>query len=275
MKVRCFNRLPKAYLTYPAIIKGIFKNKKVSAEQIVFPDVSYEVAPCLVQPKHLVAYNEICGFKNDGYIPAIYFAMRAQILHMYMMTQENFPIAVMELIHDKNQVIQYQRLNANVAYKITCQFGNAVQTENGILIEFVSFIYEQDRIVAESKSTYLKPRHKDRFKYLNIKTQTIAQWRVTQSLIRRYASISGDFNVVHLHDLGAKAFGLDQAIAHGMWSQASMMARLNLPAYYDFTVSFNSPLYIGQDVVLSLSNSDNYLFDRQTHQIYVSGHLKT
>ncbi|MBF7687306.1 MaoC family dehydratase [Acinetobacter rathckeae] len=277
MKVRYFNQMPKACLTYPAILAGALA--KNSVHQLSLPKVRYEVAPCLVSAKHLVAYNKVCGFENNGDIPAIYFAMRAQILHMYMMTQEEFPFSVLSLIHEKNQITQYKPLRANLSYKIICYFGELIQAEHGVSIEFVVNIYQDDDVVTQVKSTYLKPQHKNTLhqpQCLDLDSmQTLAQWRVTPQTIRHYAYISGDFNPVHLHGLGAKAFGLEHAIAHGMWTQATMMARLDLPLSYDFTVYFERPLYVRKDVVLLVNNSDQVsLVHAETGEIYVSGQLE-
>ncbi|MBF7685854.1 hypothetical protein I2F17_08490 [Acinetobacter sp. B10A] len=277
MKYRHFKKMPKTYLTYPAILKGAFSSKKLITKTLTLPQVTYVVAEHLVSPKRLVQYNQVCGFKNNGYIPAIYFAMQAQTLHMYMMTQEDFPLAVLSLVHEKNQVIQYQKIIANQSYKITCQFGEVIQTKEGVSVEFISKVYDKEALMAKIKSTYFQACSKNlsnQRQCLTPELEIQAQWRVVQSTTRRYACISGDFNVVHLHDWGAKFFGLDRAIAHGMWTQANIMARLNLPEQYDFNVSFLHPLYLGSDVALSLCDQNIKLIDQHTDLIYVSGYLK-
>ncbi|MDQ9817487.1 MaoC/PaaZ C-terminal domain-containing protein, partial [Acinetobacter bereziniae] len=47
-----------------------------------------------------------------------------------------------------------------------------------------------------------------------------AEWNILENTGRRYAKVSGDFNLIHIHAITAKAFGFKQAIAHGMWSKA-------------------------------------------------------
>ena len=53
-----------------------------------------------------------------------------------------------------------------------------------------------------------------------------ANWRLPGDLGRRYGSVSGDLNPIHVHPLSAKAFGFPTAIAHGMWTQARCLAQL-------------------------------------------------
>ena len=49
-------------------------------------------------------------------------------------------------------------------------------------------------------------------------------WRLPADLGRRYASVSGDRNPIHLYGVTAKAFGFPRQIAHGMWSKARSIA---------------------------------------------------
>ena len=51
-----------------------------------------------------------------------------------------------------------------------------------------------------------------------------AEWEVSENTGRRYALTSGDFNLIHIHAITAKAFGFKQAIAHGMWSKAKALS---------------------------------------------------
>ena len=62
---------------------------------------------------------------------------------------------------------------------------------------------------------------------------------------RRYAFVSGDFNLIHLHPLSARAFGFPKAIAHGMWSKAASIAQFyDLPKAYRVDVSFKAPIFL-------------------------------
>ena len=54
----------------------------------------------------------------------------------------------------------------------------------------------------------------------------VARWHLPDDLGRRYASVSGDRNPIHMHALTAKAFGFPRAIAHGMWTKARCLAAL-------------------------------------------------
>ena len=73
-----------------------------------------------------------------------------------------------------------------------------------------------------------------------------AIWQVPDDIGRRYASVSGDINPIHMHSLSAKLFGMPGAIAHGMWMKAHCLASLehHLRGPHRAEVSFKTPLKI-------------------------------
>lgn len=73
-----------------------------------------------------------------------------------------------------------------------------------------------------------------------------AVWHVPADMGRRYASVSGDVNPMHLSSLAAKAFGFPRALVHGMWTKAHVLAALEprLPAAYAVDVVFSQPLLL-------------------------------
>jgi acyl dehydratase len=76
-------------------------------------------------------------------------------------------------------------------------------------------------------------------------------FEVPEDIGRRYAFVSGDFNLIHLHPLSARAFGFPKAIAHGMWSKAKCLALMgDLPDAYTIDVSFKLPIFLPAEVEL-------------------------
>jgi acyl dehydratase len=72
-------------------------------------------------------------------------------------------------------------------------------------------------------------------------------WTVAPDTGRRYGAASGDRNPIHMHALGARAFGFARPIAHGMWSKARCLAALapELPEAFTVNVRFRKPLSLG------------------------------
>ena len=83
-----------------------------------------------------------------------------------------------------------------------------------------------------------------------------AIWDVPGDTGRRYASVSGDRNPIHLHGLSARLFGQPGAIAHGMWSKARCLAALegHLPEAFTVEVSFKLPVRLPAKVAFSSSH---------------------
>lgn len=75
-------------------------------------------------------------------------------------------------------------------------------------------------------------------------------WRVPSDVGRRYASVSGDRNPIHVSSLTARPFGFPKAIAHGMWSKARTLAALEgrLPDSFDVDVLFKLPVLLPSTV---------------------------
>lgn len=272
MNTRHFSQLPKPYLAYPKVIQGlIFKKPK---GEKVLPQVEYVVDSFKVDQKHLKAYNEVCGFKNNGYIPAIYLAVLSQSLQMHMMTTEAFPFAILGLVHIRNQIKQSRKVGTNEPLTLSCKFGELQPHDKGVQFDFITTAKVGNEVVMEGTTTYLarqKTNVKSAPKLVDNKTlayELNAEWNVSENIGRRYALTSGDFNLIHIHAITAKAFGFKQAIAHGMWSKAKALASLTLPDAYDADVWFKLPMYLpskvefltaqeGKDTEFVIRNSKN------------------
>jgi acyl dehydratase len=78
-------------------------------------------------------------------------------------------------------------------------------------------------------------------------TTAVAAIDVHRFVGRRYGWLSGDLNPIHLGDRGAKLFGFDRAVAHGMWSMARSLAALGAGALAPpvrIHVDFKLPLFL-------------------------------
>jgi acyl dehydratase len=80
---------------------------------------------------------------------------------------------------------------------------------------------------------------------------------------RRYASVSGDRNPIHLHSLTARPLGFPSAIAHGMWTKARCLATLEgrLPDAFAVDVRFRKPIRLpGRVEFASAANGEEIEF---------------
>ncbi|RKG37708.1 MaoC family dehydratase [Acinetobacter rongchengensis] len=283
MNTRHFSQLPKPYLAYSKVIQGlIFKKPK---GEKVLPQVEYVVDSFKVDSNHLKAYNEVCGFKNNGYIPAIYLTVLSQSLQMSMMTTEAFPFALLGLVHIRNVVKQTRKVGVNEQLTLSCKFGELKPHDKGLQFDFITTVKVGNSIVVEGITTYLarqKTTNSSSEKSKDTKEPHFSVkdvWNISENTGRRYAKVSGDFNLIHIHAVTAKAFGFKQAIAHGMWSKARALASLNLPDAYEADVAFKLPIFLPSTVEFLTAEetkaTDFLIRNQKSHKPHVAGVVKT
>jgi len=114
-----------------------------------------------------------------------------------------------------------------------------------------------DDTVWESTSEYLRVGKGDKdlapeHAALDLVPAGPVVWRLPGDLGRRYASVSGDHNPIHLYPLTARAFGFPRQIAHGMWTKARCVAALDnrLPDAVTVRVEFKKPVFLPGSVGL-------------------------
>lgn len=276
MNIRHFAALPKPYLAYPKIIQSLILKPAKTAVDLV--PVQYIVDQLKIDRQHLHAYNQLCGFCDTNAIPAIYLAVLSQSLQMHMMTKEAFPFPILGLVHIGNQLKQFRKIGVDEQLSLSCQFGAVQAHDKGMQFDFIIHAKVADELVMQGKMTYLS-RQKTATAASNNRTQAVASakvdyqpiatWKISENTGRRYALNSGDFNLIHLHALTAKAFGFKQAIAHGMWSNAKALASLSLPDRYETEVTFKLPIYLPSEVeFLTATHADvtDFIIRNQNNQ---------
>ncbi len=284
MRTRHYSQLPKAYTVLPKVIQGLIQKKPKSKEKNL-PQVEYIVDQLDIEPEHLAKYNRICGFENNGTIPAMYLAVLAQSLQMHMMTSEPFPFELLGLVHIRNQIKQYRTVLANEKIQLSCKFGELKPHDKGLQFDFIITAKVDNQVVVEGLTTYLSrqkveksatPAEKKVEKVPSYELQDT--WILAENTGRRYAMISGDFNLIHIHAVTAKAFGFKSAIAHGMWSKARALAALSLPEAYEADVWFKLPMFLPSEVeLLAAATNDETDFlirNSKTHKPHLSGEVK-
>lgn len=250
--VKNFEQLPKMHTTYANIIKSLVPKKdKVQKQKL--PTAIYEIKQLIIDQANLKDYRKICGFDNDGRVPVTYFAVLSQTLQMNMMAKEDFPFAMLGLIHIHNTTTQYRPIYDSETVKMRVRLDNLQDHDKGQMFDFVTDVYVADTLVWSGVSTYLSRQKTNKPKSKETPTQKLASVKgglnlsikVPEDIGRQYAFVSGDFNLIHLHPLSAKAFGYPKAIAHGMWSKAKIIAQFKqLPDKYSVSVDFKLPVFL-------------------------------
>jgi acyl dehydratase len=271
MTTRHFDQLPKPYAAYGKVIVGLVKGKPKTKTKLL-PQAESVVDRLVIDQAHLQAYNEICGFKQQGILPPTYLAVLSQALQMGMMTEPSFPFPVLGLVHIRNSISQKRPIKTSEALRLSCKFGELKPHDKGLEFDFITTATVDNSVVWSGTTTYLfrqktanaaaaKPASKP--SKLARQTGDIhGIWAVPDNIGRRYGLISGDFNLIHVHALTAKVFGFPKAIAHGMWTKARCLAALgDLPDAYDVDVQFKLPVFLPAQVEFTAHPDQSTVFE--------------
>lgn len=210
------------------------------------PDLDLHAESLRVDPAHVADYARVCGFRLRDELPPTYPHVLAFPLHMKVMTDGSFPFSAVGLVHVANRIVVRRRLRAGEELDLTVR-PKEVDERTFALITVVR---ADGELAWEEESTMFRPGSGHPPRVLDddeaAELAFVAEWRLPGDLGRRYASVSGDRNPIHMHPLTAKLFGFPRAIAHGMWTKARCLAALepSLPDAYEVSVEFRKPLLL-------------------------------
>ena len=207
---------------------------------------------------HLTAYQRLCGFTADDRLPHTYPHVLGFGLQATLLGDPAFPLPMVGLVHVENEITVYRALTADDLLEITVHADNLAPHAKGRTVQLVTEVDVDGARVWEGRSTYLARGKGETDAPSGDRPPAMpsgfpaAQWSLAADLGREYAAVSGDVNPIHLSALTAKATGFPQAIAHGMWSYARVMAALGRHASGPVTshVWFRKPILLPSRVDL-------------------------
>lgn len=216
------------------------------------PDLELRLSGVEVDPGALAKYARVCGFRLADTLPATYPHVLAFPLHMALMTDSSFPFGAAGLVHIENRIVQHRPIPVSERLDLRVRSTPLGDHPKGKQFTLVTEARVGDELVWEDYSTNLRrgggDSHADAKERKSRKQPppVSSDWKLPGDLGRRYASVSGDRNPIHMHDLSAKLFGFPRAIAHGMWTKARALAAFEgrLPAAYEVEVAFKKPILL-------------------------------
>ncbi len=255
---------------------------------ISIPKAEVAVACVRADGRKLAAYRKICGFENTSELPITYPQVMAGPLHMWMMLRPEFPLPLMGLVHLRNEFEVKAPMAEGASYRVRVSVGGGRQTHLGFEADLVTqFEDEEGKLLYHALMTVLYRMKKKDGSPRKPKPPTpaaaLAQYcsfEAPADIGRRYASISGDYNPIHMSGLTAKAFGFPRAIAHGMWSlarSAALLEQANGMAAHRLNVQFRQPLLLPGKVAVKYTNTGGgaefQLLSRTSDKIHFSGSI--
>jgi hypothetical protein len=196
-------------------------------------DLTLTLHDASIDPARLADYDDVCGFRLRDVVPATFPHILAFPLQLSLMTDPSFPFGAIGLVHIANRIVQHRPISDDEKLQIKVWATPVEDHPRGKQFSLRSEARVGDELVWEEVSTNLKrgpgsegastpgadvPRAED--------LPATAIWRLPGDLGRRYGSVSGDLNPIHMHRVSARLFGFPSAIAHGMWTKARCLAAL-------------------------------------------------
>lgn len=249
-----------------AVLGGILPGNKRSRE---LPDTVLVRKDVVVDPAHLVAYNEVCGFGLTDALPSTYLHILAFPLQMKLMAEPSFPFPLVGLVHVNNKITQRRPVKLTESFTLRVRVENLRPHPSGRQFDVISEVVPagEDAPVWTDVSTYLRrgggSGEKGKKEQLAPPTPK-AIWPIPDDIGRRYASVSGDHNPIHLYAATAKLLGFPKAIAHGMWTKAHSLAAFEgkLPDAYEIDVRFKMPVLLPAKAAFTTwTTEDGFVFE--------------
>jgi len=217
------------------------------------PDTALRLSEVPIESDRLTAYDRVCGFDLRDDVPATYPHILAFPLQLSLMTDPSFPFPAIGLVHIHNRIVQHRRIRSSEQLRIDVWATPVEAHPRGKQFALRTEVRVGEELVWEEVSTNLKrgggsehatapgadlPNAEE--------LPATATWSLPGDLGRRYGSVSGDLNPIHMHPVSAKLFGFKSAIAHGMWTQARCLAALEprLPDAFTVEVAFKKPIFL-------------------------------
>lgn len=215
-----------------------------------------------LEPKQLAAYRKVCGFADNGLLPATYPHVLAFALQMQLLTAQNFPFPLLGLVHLANRIRVLRPMGNVSSVRIGVRVDNLQPHAKGAVFDLVTTVDDLLGPLWEAESQMLCRTVKlpgepaAPLPALGEGLNEVSRWQAESNIGRRYARVSGDYNPIHLSAWSARLFGFPQAIAHGLWNKAMTLAALSehLPAAnIEVSVHFIKPVLLPGTVRLLAS----------------------
>ncbi|WP_028006997.1 MaoC family dehydratase [Solimonas flava] len=242
-------RLPSAEGLYLKAATTVLRRPKGKPR---IPQYGVQVKGVRVSAQQLSDYRQVCGFADSHTLPITFPHVMAAALHLHLMTQPQFPLPLLGLVHVRNRIEQLRGLGTGESYDFDVRLAEAREVRQGLEFDIVSSVTVDGAEVWNEVMTTLyripgpkKPAAKPAPVPASLSDYIAVD--APADIGRRYAKVGKDFNPIHLAPLPARLFGFKRHIAHGMWSAAHCAALLadhleGEPRMLD--VQFRQPLFL-------------------------------
>jgi acyl dehydratase len=268
-----FRSTPSIVPSYARIV--FVRKAAVVPDGVTLPRLEAVLTRYRTDRDRVEAYRAVCGGTPSDVLPVAYPHVLATPIQLALLSSSAFPVRMMGLVHLRNHIEQVRPVHVGESGRIRTWLDGRRDTDRGQEFDVQSQLEIDGRPVWSETCVFMARRlSRDTSKPFGgrisagegvpapdaeaVQPESPEAVRATsieaaKDIGWRYARVAGDFNPIHLADFGARLFGFNQAIAHGMWSMASCIAALDqrifaTPSRVD--VVFKRPVSIPAQVTL-------------------------
>lgn len=252
------------------------------------PPVSLVRPELVLDGAHIGRYAALCGFNAEQGVPLIYPQLLTFPLVMAYVGSSDCPWPALGTVHLANSIVQTKPLQAGDRVRVEMQTGDLYAHEKGQGFTLNLRVLRAGELVWSATQSLLRvgvasPGGKAYTSHIDsdLPLSHQADFNAASDIGRRYGTVSGDRNPIHMGVLSARLFGFRRAIAHGMWTQARALSCL-LPQQgiesASVAVDFKTPLFLPSRASLwTARKPGDALFevrDAKGQKPHLRGHLQ-
>jgi acyl dehydratase len=199
------------------------------------------------------AYRAVCGGAPSAYLPIAYPHVLAMPVQLALMSSSAFPVRLMGLVHLRNHIELQRPLRVDEVGNIRVSINGHRDTDRGQEFDVITHVEVGGRLVWSETCVLMARRlTRDTSKRSSSRISAgegipapdaeavappspesvvVSRFEADDGIGWRYARVAADFNPIHLSKIGARMFGFNQPIAHGMWSMARCLAAIDSRMY--------------------------------------------
>lgn len=210
-------------------------------------------------------YAALCGLPRTELVPLCWPHVLAGALHLQMIADPKFPLSGLGMVHVANRIVQRRPIRLDERFVVRCAWTGWRRVKQGAELSLHTTVEIGDERPWEGESAFLsravrgqgQASRSDAPPLETVRRSTT--WRLPADQGRRYAAVSGDYNLIHIHPIPAKMFGFQRAIVHGMWALARGLAELDAPpGPCTLDVDFRRPILLPSTVLFQSDDQGRF-----------------
>jgi hypothetical protein len=269
------------------MIKAAATARRKPGKEIVIPQLEARLDQVRADAAQLAAYNKICGFVDSETLPITFPQVMVTSLQMVLMSQPQFPLPMLGIVHLRSSFVQKRPLRRDETYSVVARTGESRTVRAGLEFDLVTEFSLDGEILYTGLMTVLyriaapKGGGKPKAETLTPLLAEYHSFDAPEDIGRRYAAVGKDYNPIHLFALTAKLFGFKRAIAHGLWSVARCAALMQNDLGHEpseLLVQFKQPLFLPGKVAVRFQKTGKglefALLARNSDKVHLTGSLR-